>query len=107
MWFNIILAAINGSDFINNPWNTTFGPYTDLLGAGFYLVPICFIAAALYVKTHNGVAVGTFLWVSGILLSSGSIFLNYPQMGFLFLIFTVVSMIGTFLAIYFNKKFHW
>ena len=104
---DFILGAINGSDFINNPWNITFSPYTNLLGAGFYLIPICFIAAALYVKTHNGVAVGTFIWVSGLLLASGSMFMNYPQMGYVFLLFTVAGMVGTFLAVYFNKKFHW
>ena len=96
----LLFGAINGTDFINNPWNTTFSPYTNLLGAGFYLIPLCFIAAALYVKTHNGVAVSVFIWVSGLLLASGSIFMDYPQMGFVFLVFTVMGMIGTFLAVY-------
>ena len=48
-----------------------------------------------------------FIWVSGILLASGSIFMDYPQMGFVFLVFTAMGMIGTVLAIYFNKKFWW
>lgn len=101
-----ILMAINGSDFINNPWNTTFAPYTDLLGASFYLIPLSFIAAALYMRTHNGLAVSCFIWISGIFLVSGSILAEWPEAGLIFLIFAAAGWVGTGVAIFMNKKFY-
>jgi hypothetical protein len=101
---NFVLNVVNGSDFINNPWNVTFSPYTDLLTAGFYLIPLCFIAAALYMKTRNGIAVTTFILGSGLLLVSGSIFLNYPEMARVFLVFAAAGMVGTFIAVFINVK---
>ena len=98
------IFAINGSDLINNPWNTTFLAYTNLLGAGAYIIPLVFIAIALYMKTHNAIAVSSFIWVSGLLLVSGSIFASHPEMAFVFLIFTAFGFVGTFLGIYFNKR---
>jgi len=105
MLLDLILGAVNGTDFINHPWNTTFSPYTDLFSAGFYLIPLCFIAAALYMKTHNAVAVSSFIWASGLLLVSGSLFMNYPEMALVFIIFTSLGFIGTILGIYYNKKY--
>jgi hypothetical protein len=103
-WIGLVLGAINGTDFINHPWNTTFGPYTNLFSAGFYLIPLCFIAAALYLKTHNGIAVSCFIWGSGLLLVSASMFANYPEMALVFLIFTAAGLVGTFLGVYLNTK---
>ena len=100
-----MLLAINGSEFVNNPWNLTFQAYTNLLGPGAFLIVLCFIAAALYMKTHNAIAVSCFIWVSGLLLVGGGLFTNYPEMAFVFLIFTAVGFVGTFLGVYFNRKF--
>jgi len=97
--------AINGSDLINHPWNTTFLAYTNLLGPGVYLIVLCFIAAALYMKTKNAIAVTSFIWVSGLLLGSGGLFFTYPEMAIVFYIFAAFGFVGTFLGIYFNKKF--
>ena len=101
MWNFLV---INGSDFINNPWNITVKAFTDLFGSGFYLIPISFIAVALYLKTRNPVTVSAFLLGSGILLSSGSIFMDYPEMGFVYTIFTILGLVGLILSIYFTSK---
>lgn len=101
---NWLIMIINGTDFINHPWNTTFGAYTDLFSAGFYLIPISFIAIALYVKTHNPVLVSSFIWASGLLLAGGSIFTGYPEMAFVFFIFTVMGIAGVIISLYFMNK---
>lgn len=103
----MLLGALNGTDFIYHPWNTTFAAYTDLIGPLFYIIVLCFIAVALYIKTHNATAVGSFLWIGGILLVSGSIFINAPEMAMVFTIFTALALAGTFLSIYFGRKYNW
>jgi len=103
VWY-YLLGAINGTDFIDNPWNTTFKVFTDLLGAGFYLVPLSFIAVALYVKTRNPTTVSAFIWASGILMASGSIFMDYPEMAIAYSIFTAFGIVGVILSVFFMKK---
>ena len=95
---------INGTDFLNNPWNTTFAAYTDLLGSAFWLIPVSFIAVALYIKTRNPVVATSFMTASGILLSSGNIFMGQPQMVFVYTVFTVISFSGMIGSIYFMKN---
>ena len=99
-----IVMAINGTDFINNPWNTTFSPFVDLLGMGFYLIPLSFIAVALYMKTRNPAGVSVFIFVSGLLLSGGSIFANYPEMAVVYTVFTAMGFVGLVLSIFFNRN---
>ena len=97
---------LNGSELIDQPWDTIFSPFTDLLGSGFYLIPIAIIGAALYVKTRNAIMVSVFIWVSGMILVSGSIFAEWPEAAYVFLIFTAMGMIGTFIGVYMNRKFY-
>ena len=69
-----LIAAVNGSTLLNDPWNTIVSPFTDLLGTGFYMIPVGAIGVGLYVKTRNPVMIGMYLLSSGSLLASGSIF---------------------------------
>ena len=101
---SFVLGALNGTDWINHPWNTTFKVFTDLLGMGFYLVPLSFIAVALYVKTRNPVVVSAFIWASGILLASGGIFAGYPEMALVYGVFTALGVVGVILSVFFMKK---
>jgi len=95
---------INGTDFVSNPWITTFSPFTDLLGNGFFLIPVSFIGLALYIKTRNPVLVSAYLIAAGLLLSSGSMFVDYPEMAIVYTVFTVLSLIGLVLSLYFMRK---
>jgi len=45
------LEMVNGTELLDDPFNTVFSPFTDLLGSAFWLVPISIIAAALFMKT--------------------------------------------------------
>jgi len=66
----------NGTDWINQPWNTTFKPFTDLFepfGEAFYLIPITFIGVALYMKTRNPTVVSAYLIAVGVLMTGGGI----------------------------------
>lgn len=100
---------INGSDLINEPWNTTFSPFTDLFesmagnGQLFFLVPLSFVIIALYVKTRDPVMVSMFMLVSGSLLATGNIFFGAINMATVFTIFAAIGLVGLFLSIFFRR----
>jgi len=99
-----IIMVINGSDFINNPWNITFKAFTDVFGNLFYLIPVTGIALALYIKTREPSMVMAFLVAAGLLLSAGNMFLGAPVMGTIYLVFSALAMTGLVMSIYFSRK---
>lgn len=98
------VLALNGSDLINNPWNTTFQAYTNLLGPGAFLIVLIFICAALYMKTENAVAVTSFLTVASLLFISGGLYANWPEMAQVFMIVAAFGIVTTVLNVYFKNK---
>jgi len=103
-YFLNMFFTINGSDLIDSPWTTTFSVFTDLLGNGFYLVPISVLALALYIRTRNPVVSSVFMMGSGLLLSSGSMFMDYPEMVKVYVAFTAVGLVGSILSVLFMNK---
>jgi hypothetical protein len=95
---------INGSELIDNPMDTIFSPFVDLLGPSFWLIPLTFITIALYVKTRDTVIVSIFMIGSGVLLSSGSIFAGYPEMALAYMIFSGLGIVGLIAGIFFMRK---
>jgi len=95
---------INGSELIDNPMTTIFSPFTDLLGTSFWLIPLTFIAIALYVKTREVVIVSAFMLASGVMLSSGSIFAGYPEMALVYMLFSGLGIVGLIAGIFFMRK---
>jgi len=97
--------VFNGSDLVNNPFNTTFKPFTDLLGNAFWLFPVSFIAVALYVKTRNPTLVSAFMLASGVMLASGNIFMGTPEMVIVYIIFAGLGLVGILLNVFFLKGY--
>lgn len=96
--------AVNGSELIDQPWNTIFSPFVDLLGTGFWIIPLTFICLALYVKTRDVTLVSVFMLGSGVMLSSGSIFAGYPEMALAYMIFAGLGIVGVVMGIFFMRK---
>ena len=96
--------SVNGSELIDNPWDTIFSPFTDLFGAGFWLIPLSFIAIALYIKTRDPIIVSAFMIASGTILSGGSMFTTYPEMALAYLIFTGLGFVGLIAGIFFMRR---
>jgi len=98
--------AVNGSDWFNNPWNTTFSPYTDLFGnvfgdnAGnvFFLFPLIILTIGIYVKTRNAQMSCMFMIASGALLSAGNLFIGGMTLVPVFVIFTAMGFVGLFIS---------
>jgi len=102
--------ALNGSELVNDPWNTTWSSYTDLfenmvgVGAVFWLIPLCILTLGIYIKTNNPVMATMFMIGSGALLSSGSIFLGSPDMQLAFIVFTAMGLVGLFASLLFQRR---
>lgn len=90
---------LNGSELISQPWHTIFSPFTELFGTGFYLIPLSFLAVALYVKTHDYTVVSMFILASGSLFSTGGIFIGMGGMAFAYLLFAALGFIGLILSL--------
>jgi len=95
---------INGTELIEAPWDTVLSPFINLLGTGFYLIPITFIALALYVKTHDTMLASAWLMASGTLLSSTAIFTGYLEMSIIYTIVVALGVTGIVINIFFIKK---
>jgi len=97
-------TSLNGSEFISDPFNTVFSPYTDLLGSAFWLIPIGIIAAALYVRTRNITVVGAWLLGAGMLMSTANIFSGYPMILDFYLFIVVIGVVSIILGIVLEQK---
>ena len=100
-----MLGIINGSDLINQPWNTTFSPYINLFGQGWLLIPVLFITAAIFMRTKDTTVVAMFMLITGVLLFGGSTILaGWGAASFLFLIFAALGFAALIYSIFYGSK---
>ena len=99
------LLVINGSDLINQPWNTTFSPYIALFGQGWLLIPVSFIGAALFMKTRDAIATSVYMILTGALLAAGSatLFSSFPQAVIPYILFTAIGIAALIHSLYFAE----
>jgi len=101
--------AVNGSDFINDPFNTTYSPWTDLFaditgfGQLFWLMPLVALTIGVYVKTEDATTTSMFMLVSGALLGSGHIFLGSADIALAFYAFATMGAVGAIISVFTNK----
>ena len=92
--------GLNGSELTNQPLDTIMTTFTDILGSAFWLVPIGFIAIALYIKNKNFTASSVWLMASSSILGTSNLFTDHPEMSFLFYVLTVIGFVGVVISIY-------
>jgi len=103
-------VALNGSDLINDPFNTTFSPFTGFFerttGAGmlFFLFPVIVLTLAIYMKTEDPLMATMFMIGSGASLTAGSMFIGSSEMSIVFIIFTAMGIAGMFASLFFGRK---
>jgi len=95
--------ALNGSEMLSNPFDTFMSVYTDIIGQAFYLIPISIIGVALYIKTRNAAVSGIWFMMCCLMVGT-AIFSEYPEMAFVYYVFTVISLVGTVVSIYMEVK---
>ena len=103
------MTGLNGTEFINNPFNTTMSPFTNLFqhavgnGNVFYLFPLVILTFGVYMKTRDATMTSMFMLASGALLSSASIFVNALDMAVLFMVFAAIGIVGVFVSLLFQR----
>jgi len=95
---------LNGTIFMDQPWNTTWSPFTDLIGAGFFLIPVSFIGLALFMKTRDPVMISAYMIISGALLTTGGLFAGYMSAVPIYIIFTALGVGGLIWSLFFGGK---
>lgn len=104
--YYLSVFAINGSDLVNQPWNTTFSPYIALFGQGWLIIPVSFIAAALFMKTRDPILLSMFMIITGILFSAATITLfdTFPEAVVPYMLFTVIGIAVLFHGVFYGGK---
>ena len=100
---------VNGSEFMESPWNTTFSPWTDMFatitgnGNVFYLFPLIVLTIGVYIKTRDAVMTSLFMITSGALCAAGGFFTNVGNIALLFTVFTAIGFVGLFVGFIFQR----
>ena len=89
--------VFNGTDLVNQPFNTTFSVYTHLFGMAFFIIPVAFIGAALFLKTRDIVLVSIYFIMMSALLMVGSAYFGQDQAS---LFFGLIAAIGIGVLLY-------
>lgn len=102
--------SLNGSEFINDPFNTSFSPFTEFFenlgmnGMLFFLFPLVILVLAVYVKTQDPVVAAMAMIVSGLLLGSGGIFIGSGDVALVFYIFAALGVAAVMLSVFFQRR---
>jgi len=83
-----MLNPPNGSQLVNQPWNTTFSPYIHLFGQGWILIPISFIGAVIFLRTRDPVVFGVYAILTGGLFGFATLFAGFPEAAFIYYLFS-------------------
>ena len=104
-WF-LSLLAINGSDLVYQPWNTTFSPYIALFGQGWILIPVSFIGGGLFMKTRDPLILSAYMIVSGVCLSgvTYSMFDAFPAAVIPYVLFVVIGIAVLLYGVFYNGR---
>lgn len=94
----------NGTELLNQTWNTTFFPYIHLMGSAWMLIPLLFIGGALFVKTRDTAVLGTYMMVAGILLTATGSFTGIGSGTVIFMIFAALGFAVLFYNLFYGGK---
>lgn len=90
--------ALNGTEWINNPWEIGLKPFTDIFqnsvgnGGVFYIFIIIALAFGIYKKTDDPIFSMMFIVGSGAILSIGSFLGGVANLGMLMTVFTAIGL---------------
>ena len=95
--------AFNASELLSDPIAYSLTVFIDLLGTGFYLIPVSVIAGALFLQKRDPAIVSLYMITSGALLGTGSIFAGYGQMAMFYIFFAAVGIGSLFMSLYYKR----
>ena len=89
--------VFNTTDIITQPFNTTFSPYTHLFGMSFFIIPVAFIGAALFVKTKDVALTSIYFIMMSAFLMVGSAYAGALGAS---TVFALVAILGVAALLY-------
>jgi len=96
--------AINVTGLLQNPLGQIMSPYTNTpIGNGAYLMLFVFIIGAVFIKTKSVYSTLAFMLVIGMLFTSGGIFMGMYQISMIFIVISVIAVVGLVMNIIFMK----
>jgi hypothetical protein len=96
--------VFNGSDLITQPFNTTMSPYTHLFGMAFFIIPVAFIGAALFVKTKDVALTSIYFIMMSVFLLGGSVYYNAPGASMVFAIVAILGLASLLFNVFYGGK---
>lgn len=93
--------VFNSSELLSHPITYLVTVFTDLLGDGFFIIPVSVIAGALFVqKKYDPVPASMFMVISGALLGGGTLFAGYGDMGILYIVFAGIGLASLIISLF-------
>lgn len=89
--------VFNATDLITQPFNTTFSPYTHFFGMTFFIIPVAFIGAALFMKTRDVSLTAIYFIMLSAMLMVGASYVNALGAS---LTFALVAIFGVAALLY-------
>ena len=108
---SLILGLSNHSDFLDNMWNLSFSPWTNLFdrfvgnGNVFYLFPLIVVTFGLYQHSdQNAPLTSMFMIGSGALFAFGTLAMGVPDLPIIFGLFCAMGFAPLFTSIFFGGE---
>ena len=96
--------VFNASDLITQPFNTTFSAYTNLFGMSFFLIPVAFIGAALFLKTKDIALTSIYFIIMSAFLLVGAAYYNALGAALLFFIVALFGIAALLYGVFYGGK---
>ena len=104
------MPNLNMTEFLENPWNTTYSPFTDFfqtyvgIGNVFWLFLLTIFTFGIFIKTEgNGTMASMFMIAAGATLGSANVFVGQPEMSLAFYLFAAIGIGGLFISVLFQR----
>jgi hypothetical protein len=94
----------NGSDLINSPFATMLKVFTDLLGNGFFIIPVAVIGAALFRQKKDVAIVSIYFISTFALLGAGALIGGNATLGKMFLLLAGATLTAVIVSFMFLKR---
>ena len=98
------LFLINGSDLINQPYNTTFMGFIRILGQGWIIVPFAFIGGALFMKTKDTAILSIYLIMIGAFIGAGTAWYGYTGAALMFFVMAALGIAALMYNVFYGGR---
>lgn len=93
----------NWTQYIDSPFLSSLKVFLDLLGNGFYLIPVSVIGAVLYRQKKDVFMVTIYFCTTFSILDSATIFAGYTEIIPLYIILTAIGFTALIVQLLFKR----